>query len=297
MKYSAVSEVIGLMDDRISGILDMLKDCFTETLTGRDNRLVRHLSLLCAERAQRYQSREFVAEGIRLCGEASRAGIVKALLATESALKRYPDEIYEIASSCGRNIIISESVGEKISEVKAPQGVFCWCNMLDNRDFADKIDSIEPGGRYVVLCSMQDPGNIGTVIRCCDAFGVTAVVLTRDCPDVYSPKLLRSTMGSLFHIPVLIGLDPDGTLDRLKAAGLRLCAAALADKSVPLGAMSFADGEAVVIGNEGRGLPQEIIDRCDCTVKIEMSGRAESLNAASAASILTYRLMEGRNTI
>ncbi len=271
---------------------------FGERIAGRDNPLVKRLALLCEDRAERYERREFVAEGVRLCGEAARAGIVKTLLATESAIEKYPDELRHIAGACERRITISESVGEKISGVKAPQGVFCLCKMLDNRNFADKIDSegapdaITPDGRYLLLCSLQDPGNVGTIIRCCDAFGVTAVVLTRDCPDIYSPKLLRSTMGSLFHIPVLIAGTPEEAVAAIRGAGIRLYAAALTDNSVPLGGVRFTDGSAVVIGNEGRGLPEEIVKMCDCTVKIEMRGRAESLNAASAASVLTYRLTQ-----
>ena len=276
----------------------MSESIFEESISGRDNPTVKRLALLCADRAERYARREFVAEGVKLCGEAAAAGITEMLLATEAAARKYPEELRKIAAGCARRILISESVGEKISGVKSTQGVFCLCKMLDNRDFADKIDSggvsaaVSPEGRYMLLCSLQDPGNIGTIIRCCDAFGVTAVVLTRDCPDIYSPKLLRSTMGSLFHIPVLIAGEPAEAVDSFRRAGIKLYAAALTDDSVPLGEARFRDGCAVVIGNEGRGLEREIIGRCDCTVKIEMRGRAESLNAASAASVLAYRLTQ-----
>ncbi len=276
----------------------MAAGIFVEKISGRDNPLIKRLALLCTDRAERYERREFVAEGVRLCGEAAEAGIVGILLATPGAMRKYPEEIGRIASKCGRTVEISDSVAEKISDVKAPQGVFCLCNMLDNRDFADKIDSggasgaISPDGRYMLLCSLQDPGNIGTIIRCCDAFGVTAVILTRDCPDIYSPKLLRSTMGSLFHIPVLIAGTPEEAVEALRRSGVRLYAAALTGASVPLGRVRFEDGDAVVIGNEGRGLPERIIGMCGRTVKIEMRGRAESLNAASAASVLAYRLTQ-----
>lgn len=272
----------------------MIAEMFTEKITSRDNPLVRQLRLLCDSRAERYEQKAFVTEGIKLCSEAAAAGIVKILLATETAVGKYSDEIAAIAAVCDRKIIVSESIAAKISDVKSPQGVFCLCDMLDNRNFADKINYIDPKGKYILLCSLQDPGNIGTIIRCCDAFGVTAVVLTRDCPDIYSPKLLRSTMGSLFHLPVIIGGERERVIQNFTDAGIKLYAAALSENSIPLGKVCFEKGSAVVIGNEGKGLPQTIIEMCDETVKIEMYGHAESLNAASAASILTYRLMEER---
>ncbi|MBQ4039915.1 MAG: RNA methyltransferase [Oscillospiraceae bacterium] len=272
----------------------MTAEMFKENITSRDNPLVRQLKQLCDSRADRYEQQAFVTEGIKLCSEAASAGLVKVLLATDAAIKKYSEELAAIAANCGRNIVISESIAAKISDVKSPQGVFCLCDMLDNRNFADKIDYMDHNGKYVLLCSLQDPGNIGTIIRCCDAFGVTAVVLTKDCPDIYSPKLLRSTMGSLFHLPVMIGGEGEEVVCGLRDAGIKLYAAALSDNSIPLGRVNFEKGSAVVIGNEGKGLPQKIIELCHETVKIEMRGRAESLNAAAAASILTYKLMEER---
>lgn len=159
--------------------------------------------------------------------------------------------------------------------------------MLDNRMQTVKIGK---DGRYILLSSMQDPGNIGTILRTAAAFGLDGVFLSSDCPDLYSPKVLRATMGGIFKIPLEVSDDLTEVIDRLQEAGIRVCAAALDGQAVPLQQAGLGNGCAVVIGNEGNGLPGHLIERCGQAVMIPMRPDSESLNAAMAAGIFLWEM-------
>ena len=153
-----------------------------------------------------------------------------------------------------------------------------------------KLDKIYNNGVFVCLCSLQDPGNVGTIIRTAEAFGVDAVLVTDDCPDIYSPKVLRSTMGSAFRIPVVSFEDAEYMLNALKENEYTTYAAVLEENSICLGDFSFDKKSAVLIGNEANGLLNSITEKCDYSLYIPMKGNAESLNAATAANIIMWEM-------
>ncbi len=182
---------------------------------------------------------------------------------------------------------ISEDVSKKISDSKTPQGVYCLCAMLDKERRTVKIDT---GGHYMVLYGLQDPGNVGTILRTCEAMGIDGVFLSSDCPDIYSPKVLRSTMGGVFRMSVEIVEDIAKTINTANEKGVAVYAAALDRTAVSLREADLKKGSMVLIGNEGNGLSENIISLCDKSLFIDMKGNAESLNAAVAASIIAWEM-------
>jgi len=212
---------------------------------------------------------------------------LKTLFFTEQAEIKYGEDIKILAENSQSFYIVTEDIAKKISETQTPQGVFALIAMLDNKPNTAKIFN---NGCFVLLNGLQDPGNIGTIIRTAAAFGIDGLFLSHDCPDIYSPKILRSTMGGVFKQPVFIAESITALISEMRRAGITVYAANLDKKSLKLGSVSFGAGTAVVIGNEGNGLPQSIIDACDKSVIIPMQGSTESLNAATAAAVLMWEM-------
>ena len=168
-----------------------------------------------------------------------------------------------------------------ISPMRTPQGMLAVCRLPDTA-----LPETLPGSRYVVLDGVQDPGNVGTVLRTADAFGCDGVLLLTGCADPYSVKTLRSSMGAVFRMPVWC-TDAASMRQRLTAAGLPLYGAALRDDTEDVRALDLRRC-AIAIGSEGRGLTEQVLAMCDKTVRIPMQAHCESLNAAMAAAVLLW---------
>lgn len=251
-------------------------------ITSRENPLIKEASSLVSDKKLRRETGLFVAEGARLCFEAYKSGaFILRLFVTEDAEKKYKQYLSPLCSVAGEVYNISESVSQKISDTKVPQGVFAVCKT------EEKPVNLDQDGLFVLLSSLQDPGNIGTILRTCEAMNVKGVFLC-DCADVFSPKVLRSTMGCLFRLPINVFSGTAKAVELLKAKGVTTYASALAENALLLPDIKFSEKSCVLIGNEGNGLSSEVISSCDKTVMIPMPGKAESLNAASAAAILIY---------
>lgn len=255
-------------------------------ITSRENPLVKETKALISSSSERKKSGLFVTEGARLSYEAARSNsrIVRVFV-TEGARKKYGQYVGPLLERAEEVYDISDSVSEKLSDTKTPQGVFAVCaETADRPDFSQD-------GLYVMLSGLQDPGNIGTILRTCDACGVRGVVVSASA-DIYSPKVLRSSMGCLFRLPVITFADSVSAVNELQANGIRTYASALHKDAHLLPGVDFAAKSCILIGNEGNGLSDEIIEACDETIMIPMKGNAESLNAASAAAILIYSASE-----
>ncbi len=251
-------------------------------ITSRENPLIKETAALVSDKKARKQSGLFVAEGARICLEACKSGAeVLRLFVTEEAQKKYPESLSPLFSAAKEVYNINSSVAEKISDTKTPQGVFAVCKMEER-----EID-LDQKGVFVLLSNLQDPGNIGTILRTCEAMDVKGVFLC-GCAELYSPKVLRSTMGCIFRLPIKVFCDTAKALELLSAAGVTTYASALTENALLLPQVQFEEKSCVLIGNEGNGLSTEVIEACDKTVMIPMPGKAESLNAASAAAILIY---------
>lgn len=183
--------------------------------------------------------------------------------------------------------IVSDEIGNYISATENTQGIFAQCSFTDNTSVSGKI---KKGGRYAVLYGIQDPGNAGMIVRTADALGLDGVIFCESC-DIYNPKTIRATMGSVFRIPVFRDVDEDSLFAALSNAGINSFAAIVDPEACDVKKADFRSGGAVFIGNEGNGLDSDIIAKCSDKITIRMSGNAESLNAAMAAGIIMWELM------
>ena len=225
-----------------------------------------------------------VAEGRKLCPELARGAQLETLFYTESAMAKCP----ELAGLPGEHYLVEDHVADKLADVGTHQGVFGVF-----RTPVHTLDEVKAGGRYLALERVQDPGNVGTLLRSAAAFGFDGVILSDGCASVYAPKTLRASMGAAVRIPVIeAGAMPDA-ITQLREKGITCLAAALY-KSQPLSAAqaSYPGGVCVVIGSEGQGLTDETIAACSSTVRIPMTDRVESLNAGIAGSILLWHFRE-----
>ena len=254
-------------------------------ISSRKNSLVTHFRKLVRERNYRLECGEFPVEGARLCLEALNSGLeITAFLVTENAKEKY-NEIVSAISEEFTPDIINDDISAYISDTKSPQCVFIIAKMLD-KPF--EMGKIEKGGKYIILDGLQDTGNIGTIIRTCDALGIDGVILSQDCADIYSPKIVRSAMGSLFRMPVMIA-ELTEFIPLIKGKGFDVYAAVLDETAKSIDKVSFTDKCAVVIGNEGNGVTAEVINAAENKLYIPINN-AESLNAAVAASIISWEM-------
>ena len=261
----------------------------TAMITAKDNDLIKHAVKLTASVKYRRETGSFIAEGVRLCRDAADSGsVIEFFLYTEQAARKYAADFDKISRVAQKNISVSESVFNKISDRKAPQGVMCIVKALDKQSVSFKINK---RGRYAALENIQDPSNMGTILRTAEALGTDGVILSADCCDVYSPKTVRGSMGAVFRVPMIITESFTEYMAQLTRNGFHTYAST-PHKADDLHCVDFSQGGIMLIGNEGNGLKQQTIDACFKKVKIPMKGRAESLNAAAAAAILMYKLME-----
>jgi TrmH family RNA methyltransferase len=246
-----------------------------------------------AKRNFRGKERLFLAEGPQAVREAAghradgTATLVE-LFATLEAAERYPDIVAAARDAGARVHLAAEQVIADISTTVTPQGLVGICRFLDTG--FDAVLETRP--RLVaVLAHVRDPGNAGTVLRCADAAGADAVVLTDASVDLYNPKAVRASVGSLFHLPVAVGVPVERAVAGLKDAGVRILAADGAgdhdlDDELDRGAMGGPT--AWVFGNEAWGLPEDTRALADAVVRVPIHGKAESLNLATAAAVCLY---------
>jgi len=221
----------------------------------------------------------FLAEGKKLCSEALGNCTVRYAVVRED---RAEGELLSLCEKSGGEVIIlSEGVFEKISNDAASDGVAFAVEITDN---GSEILSEE---RTIMLDSVRDPGNVGTVIRTAAAFGYDRVILC-DCADIYNPKTVRATMGAIFKMNFTVCKEPCEVIAELREKGRRVIAAALGDSALTLGVSMINTTDCFVIGNEGHGVSEAALNSCTNVIKIPMSDKTESLNAAIAASVIMW---------
>lgn len=188
---------------------------------------------------------------------------------------------------------ISRQQFEELSDVETPQGVLAVV-----REFEYQFrDVLKADKTLVVFCvGVQDPGNLGTIIRSADAFGASGVIISKGTVDLYNPKVVRSTMGSLFHLPIITTDDEKETIEHLKRKNVKMIATDASAKKDCFAA-NLNGPVTILVGNEGSGLPEEIINLSDEIINIPMSGKAESLNVGISTAIVLYETSRQRNKI
>ncbi|ELP62975.1 TrmH family RNA methyltransferase [Streptomyces turgidiscabies] len=242
-----------------------------------------------ARRNFRGKERLFLAEGPQAVREAGgHADTLVELFATVDAAERYADIVGEARAAGARVHLADEDVIADISTTVTPQGLVGICRFLDT----PFEDILKARPRLVaVLANVRDPGNAGTVLRCADAAGADAVVLTDASVDLYNPKAVRASVGSLFHLPVAVGVPVEEAVGGLRDIGVRILAADGAgtdDLDDELDKGTMGGPTAWVFGNEAWGLPEETRALTDAVVRVPIHGKAESLNLATAAAVCLY---------
>ena len=247
-----------------------------EKLTSRKNPYIVHLRSLGGDAGYRYSCGEYLCDGHKLFREALEFGA-------------------EISSVLWKNVPDGGAgLPASVRQYYAPEDLFTYASPMSNSPgplFTVRIP--EPGGsdmlkNALIIEGVQDPGNVGTVLRSANAFGISAVVLVGECADAFSPKTVRSTMGAIFRQRI-IRTDIQGLSGLLRENGLKLYGAVLSDDAVSI-ADTDVTGAAVAVGSEGRGLSRELISICDGKLIIPMEPDSESLNAAVAASIIMWEM-------
>ena len=253
-----------------------------EKITSRENAKIKYACRLSSSAAFRRSEGRFLAEGRKLCPELCRGAELETLFYTASAAEKCP-EILELP---GEHFLVEDHVADKLADVGTHQGVFGVF-----RTPVHTLEEVHTGGRYLALERVQDPGNVGTLLRSAAAFGFDAVILSDGCASPFAPKTLRASMGAAVRIPVIEAGAMPQAVAQLRAKGITCLAAALY-QSQPLSAAqsSCPGGVCVVIGSEGRGVRPEVLEQADRELIIPMDPHCESLNAAVAAAIVLWQM-------
>ena len=271
-----------------------------EKITSRQNRLVVDTVKL-SERKARVARGEFRFDGKKLFGEAVAFGVViRKILLAESKAQRMLSEIeqYRDAEALADAVvyILSDDVFAKVSEEQAPEGILCVASFPSFHATGEagrrKLLQVAemPLKSVLLLESVRDPGNVGTILRSASAFGIGCVAISSDCADIYNPKTIRGAMGALFRTEIAVFDDITEAVRILKREGHRVYAAALDPDAVRLGKRTLSAGDCVMVGNEGHGLSEAAIDAAGQSLYIPMEEGSESLNAAIAASVILWSL-------
>ena len=255
-------------------------------ITATSNKRIKWLVSLSEKAKERKKEQVFLVEGTKMFEEADEE-FVREVYVSESYIEK--NGISEKLRRIGYEAV-SDEVFKKISDTKAPQGILCVMNQY-KYTLEDLLKKENPV--LVLLEDIQDPGNLGTILRTGEGAGIDGVIMTKDTVDIYNPKTIRATMGSVYRMPFLYVDSLEEVIKVLQKKGIVVYAAHL-DGQEYYDSFDFTKGSAFLIGNEGNGLKKETADLADAYLKIPMEGRVESLNAAIATSLLMYETYRQR---
>jgi len=255
-------------------------------ITSTSNPQIKKLLQLQRKSKVRDEEQVFLVEGLRMFLEVPKDRVQKVYI-SETLYDKKKQELNLDRFSVE---ILSDTVFQHVSDTKTPQGILC---VVQQKKYEiEKLLKLE-NPHFIVLDNLQDPGNLGTIVRTAEGAGVNAVFLSKESVDIYNPKTIRSTMGSIYRMPVVYVDNLLELLDTFKKKGIKSYAAHLEGEKA-YDKENYQTGTAILVGNEGNGLRDEVADHADVWVKIPMQGQVESLNAAIAASILMFEVYRQR---
>ncbi len=254
-------------------------------ITSSSNPQMKLIMQLNKKAKTRYEQRVFVVEGIKMCQEAPKDRIQKLYMSESFFMDHKKRELWKGLPY----EVVSDSVFRSVSDTKTPQGILCLVKMPEY----DLEDMLGRRPHLLILEDIQDPGNLGTMMRTGEGAGVTGMVMSKGTVDIFHPKVIRSTMGSLFRVPFYIAKDLAKTVCALKEKGVAFYAAHLEGK-LSYQEPDYGNPCGFLVGNEGNGLSPDIAGLADDYIRIPMEGRVESLNAAVAAALLMYEAKRQR---
>lgn len=258
-------------------------------ITSKDNPNIKLYMKLRDRKKARTENNMFVLEGARIIADAVKESVkIHCAFVTDEAAIKYPETVSLLSEAIGDRLhFIPLEIASKLSDTVGSQGVFAIAAALDK---TIDVAKIENGGKFLILNCVQDPGNVGTILRVADAVGIDGVFLCGNSCDVYNPKIVRSTMGSLFRLPICDSLSYSETLSLLRDNNIATYASVIDTDAASVRGFDFGERCAVVIGNEGNGLSREEALMCDMRITIKMNGNINSLNAAMAAGIILWEM-------
>lgn len=239
----------------------------------------------------RKKEKKFIVEGLRLCKDAVMSlKKVNTLFFTQRAYDKYHGSIDEIINVSNSTYIVSEEVFNKISDTESPQGIACICDMTERNDCIYR--KVNNDTFFLGLEDIQNPSNMGTILRTAEALGINGIIMSRGCCDIYSPKVLRGSMGAIFRLNIMTVDSIKEVIKDMQDLNITTCVSVPRKEAVPITNINFKEDKFfMVVGNEGNGLKEETIMAADKIVTIPMLGRAESLNVATATSILIWEML------
>ena len=252
-------------------------------ITSRENKIYK-LAVKLASRSGRERFGLFAVEGVRSVADAVKKGadIEHLIICDSFSCERIP---------CRNAYVFAKKLFAELSGTVTPQGVIALCRIPET-----KLEDISDEGGCVVLCEgVQDPGNIGTVIRTAHAAFCGGVVLSSGCCDLYNPKTVRATMSSIFSVPAVCRVTAAEAIEHFRSRGYRIICGALSPRAKSLYETDISGKTLIIVGNEGSGVTEETAALCDDIVKIPMRQDAESLNVSAAASVLIYEHYRQKN--
>lgn len=256
-----------------------------EKITSKSNNLIKEVKKLFTSRKARNENRKFVLEGARLCFDVLNSEYKPlVLLITENAFEKYRDKCEALVDKFEKSYLISADISQKLSDTENPQGIFAVCEMKNN-DFKP-----EKGKKYIALDELQDPSNLGAIIRTGEALGIDGAILY-NCCDVYNPKTLRASMGSVLRLPFVVSDNLAQDILKYRKDGFSVYATVPDSSAKDIKTVDFNGSDICVIGNEGNGVSKEVQSASDALVTINMLGRAESLNASVAGAITMWEML------
>lgn len=258
-------------------------------ISSLSNAQIKNLVQLQKKSKARDEQGIFVIEGLKMFEEARDMGILRKAYASESFYQEMLQKDSEYFDDLDYELL-TDSVFKDISETKTPQGIL---GTVAKADYSLEAMLNTPDACLLLLEDIRDPGNMGTMIRTAEGAGITGIIFGDSTVDIYNPKVIRATMGSIYRVPFYQAQNFYSTLDRIKQEGITIYAAHLL--GIPYDTEgSFRGSCAFLIGNEANGLSEHAASKADQLIKIPMAGKVESLNAAVAAAILMYEAARQR---
>jgi rRNA methylases len=247
-------------------------------ITSKSNAKIKNVQALQKYAKTRKEQAAYVVEGAKMFAELPHASI-KELYVTAAFVDKYAKSLQGLPYE-----VVDERVFAQMSATKTPQGILCVVTKLQYQ-LSDLLGKVEP--LLLILEDLQDPGNVGTIFRTAEGAGVDGIIMSENCVDIYNPKTIRGTMGSIYRVPFIYTTKMQAIIEQLKAKKITIYAAHLSGEKI-YDQEDYSKGSAFLLGNEGNGLSEALTERANKLIKIPMAGEIESLNVAIAATILTY---------
>ena len=254
-------------------------------ITSSNNPLIKEIKSL-SRKKDRWVKREYIIEGTKPVKEAilEKIEIINIFYSKKLFEREEGEALFNDLKGTSNIIELEDSLFQTISSMENSQGIFAVAKFKEY-----KLDNIKANKPYIYLDEIQDPGNMGTIIRSSDAFDMGGIIIGKGCVDPYNPKVVRASMASVFRVDLIFEEKPQDIFEILKQIGRRIVVTSL-ENSNDINEFLFYNNDIIVIGNEGKGVKKSILDIADSIIKIPMKGMAESLNAGIASSIIMYEI-------